>query len=248
MESTANQKLSPERGAGGSQGHARRVRGEAKGRELPILFSAPMVRAILAGRKTQTRRIMKPLRTANLPSSPGNWKLEYDANGFGGLVERGEGWTSCVPLPRSRYGVPGDRLWMRETWAVEVGLETVRAAHLDDTETVFYRADDSHRGPLTDRAGRGRPGIHMPRWASRITLPVVDIRGQRLNDISEEDARAEGFSPDPIPCLVNGKLATVAFFDPIRWFAALWDGINVPHAPWSSNPWVYAISFPAVSL
>ena len=75
-----------------------------------ILMSAPMVRALLAGVKTQTRRIVKPLRTANLPDSPGNWKYEHDAYRFGALVERGDGWTSCYPLPRAPYGVPGDRL------------------------------------------------------------------------------------------------------------------------------------------
>jgi hypothetical protein len=87
----------------------------------------------------------------------------------------------------------------------------------------------------------------MPRWASRLTLEISGIRIQRVNAISADDARAEGFSSDPIPGRVNGKPATVCFFDPLQWFAALWDGINGERGPWKSAPWVWAVSFRVVS-
>ena len=137
------------------------------GKERPILCSAPDVMAILDGRKTQTRRIMKPQPNRTWPdevtphwSVGGNRTLPGASN----------------PL-RCPYGVPGDRLWVREAWRLPDGAPK---------GWVDYRADDTRDG------FKWKPSIHMPRWASRITLEVTDVRVERLQDISEADAMAEG--------------------------------------------------------
>jgi len=171
-------------------------------KERPILFSGPMVRAILDGRKTQTRRILKPqpICTAN-----DNWDI------------RSEGVWKCP------YGQPGDRLWVRETWRRHYG-------------SVNYRADHE------DGAGhmRWRPSIHMPRWASRITLEITDVRVQQLQDITVTDIYAEGFDP-----WGDTQTRTADFGDVshvYEWYASLWDKINGPGA-WNANPWAWAITF-----
>ena len=172
-------------------------------KEHPILFSGPMVRAILEGRKTQTRRVMK---------------LNMD----GGVYSE----------PRCPDGVPGDRLWVRETWADVRWMQ--EPEHFPNG--VSYRADCSADSlKLAEHYGvRWKPSIHMPRWASRITLEVTEVRAQRLQDITEEDARAEG-----VNCAVGGFITT----NPVNAFHGLWDYINGKRAPWDSNPWVWAVTF-----
>lgn len=162
-------------------------------KERPILFSGPMVRAIIEGRKTQTRRIVKPQ-----PTFDGKWWVHKgyacnDEDEFrGGLP-----FFSDCP-----YGHVGDRLWVRETWAqVEGPPGVIHVGH------VLYRADacdnsgkrwSSVRPGDPDGEVRWKPSIHMPRWASRLTLDVTGIRAERLQDISEEDAIAEGvYVPEP---------------------------------------------------
>lgn len=160
----------------------------------PILFSAQMIRALLAGTKTQTRRTMKPqppfwaegcyLR----PDKRWIWVTDQRAgNGPGPGV--GLDLDAHFPCP---YGVPGDLLWVRETWS--------RAA-LAQSRELFFRASDGERcagrqGAFSylEREPRWRSSIHMPRWASRLTLRITDVRVQRLQKISEADARAEGAS------------------------------------------------------
>lgn len=177
-------------------------------KERPILFSAPMVRAIVAGTKTQTRRIVKP-----------------------GVLE--DGWPIAYAAERCPYGAPGDRLWVRETWAKagEVG---------DDIE---YRADNPD--PL---GARWRPSIHMPRWASRLLLEVTAVRVERLQDISEDDACAEGVQEldgtlDELALYARAKKMGECATDSRVWFAELWDSINGTRAPWASNPFVWVVSF-----
>ncbi len=164
--------------------------------ERGILFSAPMVRALLSGAKTQTRRLT-------------HWR------------------------PQCPYGFPGDRLWVRETWAHDAdSLEDLRAMVEDIVGGSdcgpYYRADGVH-----ENSGlRWRPSIHMPRWCSRITLEITDVRVQQLQDITEDDARAEGVTPEP------GKN-----HGHVGAFCDLWESINGKRSTWASNPWVWAISF-----
>jgi hypothetical protein len=179
-------------------------------KERSILFSGPMVRAILAGTKTQTRRGVKRLDVRAGMPQPENDSL----------------LSLCSP-----YGQPGDRLWVRETWAW-FGCERLPCE-------VLYRADGHTK--LYDGYGRWRPSIHMPRWASRILLEITDVRVERLCDISEADARAEGIKVDECGHAIREE-------DHVAWggarsaFADLWASINGPDS-WAANPWVWVISF-----
>lgn len=203
-------------------------------KERPILFSAPMVRAILDGAKTQTRRVVKlgaPPRGCRPWRLQGNDNIRFpvfvaDADAPGDF-----GAAGSIKCP---YGVPGDRLWVRETW------------YGDTLDGVVYRADIDQLDE-----GQWRPSIFMPRWASRITLEITDVRVQRLQDISEEDARAEGCTGrDPEPADEGGTIyawkGRSAAPDARAHFAALWDSINGDGA-WAANPWVWALTFKKVT-
>ena len=187
--------------------------------ERPILFSAPMVRALLAGTKTQTRRIVKPQPTLTGPLP----------------------WTAHCP-----YGIHGDRLWVRETWAAGAcadGLspsELYAPTWLKDNGGLWYRADETQHPGLVSPRGRWRPSIHMPKWASRISLEIVSIRVEHLQDISEEDARAEGTQEPSVAALIGGGDVTEQ-----RVFSRLWAKINGAES-WESNPWVWALTFKRV--
>jgi hypothetical protein len=188
-------------------------------KERPILFSAPMVRAILEGRKTQTRRVVKK-------------SAEMDTNGFMALVPDEK---------KCPYGQAGDRLWVRETFHV--------CPHHDD---VFYKSDDLLLPRKCMAHRRWRPSIHMPRWASRITLKITGVRVERLQDISEADAIAEGIEPDgdfwkhygPHPLKDLGE--NVAHAYPVNSFRSLWHSINGPES-WAANPWVWVVEFKCVT-
>ena len=181
--------------------------------ERPIMMTSESVRAILDGRKTQTRRVMKP--------QP---ELRCNFYEFGGA-----GWscsiTSITPIDGHSlyyacpYGVPGDRLWVRESWTSS-GM------------ALYWKATDG-----ADRVANWNSPIFMPRWASRLTLEVVSVRVERLTDISDSDCYAEGIiSPQ------NDILG-----EPYYSFKDLWDSINAKRGyPWSSNPWVWVISFRVV--
>jgi hypothetical protein len=205
-------------------------------KERPILFSAPMVRAILSGEKTQTRRVVKP--------TP---KTGRDA--FGSYMDIGQvsgdwpGDAEWIAHTACRYGKPGDLLWVREAWL------DAWAQNLGATSTQYhYRAD-----PGNEHYGyKWRPSIHMPRAVSRITLKVTDVRVQRLQDISEEDARAEGVermkSGRGYYSIKHGHAAVHfgVYHDYAKEaFAELWDSINGEGA-WNANPWVYALTFERV--
>ncbi|MFA5943227.1 MAG: hypothetical protein WC876_02035 [Candidatus Thermoplasmatota archaeon] len=189
-------------------------------KERPILFSAPMVRAILEGRKTQTRRIVKP----QPPPEVGAVFLDECSEGLCCVGYRGPGqtewvsggWQPTCPYGedgRSADGEPATRLWVRETWA-EIG------------PGIIYRASDEDHNP----GQLWRPSIFMRRAASRIDLEVTGIRVERLQAISEADAKAEGV--DSMPAL------------PARHaFANLWNAINGKRASWDSNPWVWVVEF-----
>lgn len=196
-----------------------------------ILFSGPMVRALLDGTKTQTRRILKPQPT--VPFSA----ICRDAAG----VYTGDEWGEELERLRVPHA-PGNRLWVRETWAFDVNaIGSMR----DEDGPFVYAADPS--GARTRLCERWTPSIHMPRWASRLTLIVTDVRVQRLHDISEDDAIAEGIEEKEFfgcPCwkIYGDPDGTVAPDDPIASFASLWDHCHGPGA-WDVNPWVVATTF-----
>ena len=205
--------------------------------ERPIPFSAEMVRAILAERKTQTRRVIKPQPWVD---NMGNarWK---DRN-FGqsaNHVPHIKALASPIPCSDTKrvlcpYGKPGDLLWVREAWRAPSQYDDWPPSRIPPSVEVQYIADD--RAPWISRYRSPR---FMPRWASRITLRITDVRVERLQDIREDDARAEGCDPvihedGAIDC---GTRKTT--------FARLWNRINGPGA-WDANPWVWVINFERV--
>lgn len=197
--------------------------------ERPILFSAPMVRAILGDRKTQTRRIIKPqpfsdgyfegLVTLDCVWKDGEARFSATSVGGGAICE-------CI-VPTS-YAV-ADRLWVREAFSYSwVVSDDPDRRHL---MPVWYWADGT---PDSGSWSRPKPSIHMPRWASRITLEITDVRAQRLQDISEQDAIAEGCRHHHDP---DGDGQNV-----IEQFSYLWQSIHGPDS-WAANPWVVALTF-----
>lgn len=213
--------------------------------DRPILFSGPMVRALLAGTKTQTRRVLKvqPHEEAGSLMVGPYHPTVIDRHGddqpgpeiFGVYSSCGEFGLRCP------YGQPGDRLWVRETWRLWDGQSHVQGEPLDpdvldgsliglDAQFLKslpreYRADSGDDGPW-------RPSIHMPRWAIRITLEITAVRVERLQDISEADAQAEG-------CIdvdySTGRTYRAAYRE-------LWEQIN-GHGSWAANPWVWVVEF-----
>lgn len=218
----------------------------------PILFSAPMVRAILreiaapGTGKTQTRRVLNvdpayhldPRRRA--AAEAGHYWFTEDLDMPGGL--------HVVP----RFA-PGDRLWVREAWCLDAQMDHVAPSKCSPYEPRGYPANDWIIEPacMMIRAGKLRPGIHMPRWASRLTLHVTEVRAQRLQDISEADARAEGIEAREIrPVYDIGQPPETWWFGTENGrataksaFRDLWDSLNAERAPWASNPWVVAVTF-----
>lgn len=202
-------------------------------KERPILFNGPMVRAILAEQKTQTRRAVKPQPHAGVRHSP------FVPSG----LEDGHGRELRCP-----YGQPGGRLWVREAHAI---VPRTAYAHSKGVEQVL-RPDCDHdaavfrEGWERSKPGRWRPSIHMPRWASRITLEVTGVRVERLQDISDAECTAEGIDQ----CDGLGSASEVldlarrlgTFSDPLLRYATLWEQINGPGS-WGDNPWVWVVEF-----
>ncbi len=209
--------------------------------DRPIIFSAPMVRALLDGRKTQTRRVLKKPTWAQDAGWPERIMDECGLDGRLSWFDRNTGCLAELPIPQ-----PGDRLYVREAWAPLSAL-----THNDPGPTAlaangFYRADES---TIDGEISRWRPSIHMPRWASRLTLHVTDVRVQRLQDISEEDAMAEGIEPLKSgrgyydPTMSHGAVRAGHYFTYAKTaFETLWNSIHGPDA-WDANPWVAAITF-----
>lgn len=182
-------------------------------KERPILFQSAMVRAILAGTKTQTRRVAKGVVAVH--SRTGEALATLDSAG---------------PRVACPYGQPGDRLWVRESFSPYLYREG-----------CWYWADGNIAAYDCEKP---KPSIHMWRWASRITLEVTAVRVERLQDISIEDAKAEGAWPD---VSVVGDCASyfgidVLAVNPYRAFQMLWERINGPGS-WDANPWVWCVEF-----
>ncbi|MBJ4544962.1 hypothetical protein JGE45_28180, partial [Salmonella enterica subsp. enterica serovar Typhimurium] len=195
-------------------------------KERGMIFNGEMVRAILDGRKTQTRRIMK---------------VQPDEDGLAKVID-GPFVDTSGRIYRCPFGVPGDRIWVRETFQGPLFDYEQMEAYLEDSSKFekpefcqyaadgkpapeYYDADDNLRHGW-------RPSIHMPRWASRILLEITDVRVERLNNISECDAKSEG---GPTECTLIGD----KYFPGFR---SLWKSIYGEES-WAANPWVWVIEF-----
>ena len=218
-------------------------------KERPILFNAPMVRALMAGTKTQTRRIVKPVKFypdfgCAVGQVGGVWR--YGSPAALGLRERGDHWSVVLKgdvLQRMctseaygwgagagcPYGVPGgDRLYVRETWAAPHAYDHLPPRLIPQDARIHYAATEDRGGLLW------RPSIHMPRWASRITLEVTGVRVERLHACNEVDAIAEG-APWAACGAPQGGSHKAGF-------AQLWEQIN-GDGSWEANPWLWVIEF-----
>lgn len=236
-------------------------------KERPILFAAEMVRAILAGTKTQTRRVVKLPERDGTPDA-----IHPDGSGRGWIAWWGGATAEDTarlypgnegfPCP---FGVPGDRLWVREACIID-GWYDGEDARLPIVVTkdgrggdrsVLYRADspyiraiddDGHqkyRKDGTEASVGWTPSIHMPRWASRITLEITGVRVERLRGITEADARAEGApynngNPGPLG-------PTQLVMEAREEFRRTWDGIAKPGETWDANPWVWVVEFKRIN-
>ena len=216
-------------------------------RERPIIFNADMVRAVLDGRKKQTRRIMRE-QPEVIPKED-----EFDQPGFwipfnaGKTMVRNEDMYIACP-----FGLKGDRLWVRETFRVH--------SRATDVATLVYKASEqqswtqqTHRVPI-EKCNKPAvvdtwtPSIHMPIWASRITLEVTGVRVERLRDISEKDAAAEGvpLAGDLLPDYPGTYLTPKGDFATAKVaFQRLWESIYGAGS-WQANPWVWVVEFTRV--
>ncbi len=210
-------------------------------KERPILFSTPMVRAILAGLKTQTRRLVKPTPNPDITAILGM----PDGPEFACLVKPKYGQECFIECP---HGQPGDALWVRERWGGDDLCGFAYAA--DHPDWPRFQGD----GEQPDSAWK--VSIHMPRKACRLFLDLVDVRCQKLQDISEADARAEGIRKEYLPSdpdnfhppgsygfVCNEVPLGKIWPTPQQAFTELWDSINGDRAPWSTNPWVWVLDF-----
>ena len=237
-------------------------------KERPVLFTPENVRKILVEEKTQTRRVIVPQPVVD---TTGNSLIDdyWLKKPFGGLIlpKARDLWMYCP------YGQPGDVLWVKEAWRVgkpqDHRTPTEIWEHLKNIGkgiTILYgaggwRSTAPVEGTETDWAGIKRSAMFMPRWASRITLEITDVRVERLQDISEEDAIAEGIHSDRVitgvhcyggpPIEEHGDrfwpskddTREEGFEDAVSAYAALWDSINGEKHPWANNDWVWAITF-----
>jgi len=204
-------------------------------KEHPIIFSGPMVRAILEDRKTQTRRVIKPQPKYSFPKVQEVWNCPY--------------------------GKPGDLIWVRETWAtIWTEYEPDENQTIWDVpHRIEYKADTDAKYPGGWPSDSGddpdcpkwHPSIHMPRCASRITLEITDVRVERVQEISPEDCEAEGITGKTLASPMRGQPYEeyenedgIIYTTPILAFAALWDSINLKRGyGWDKNPWVWVIAF-----
>lgn len=223
-------------------------------KERPILFSGAMVRAILDGRKTQTRRVCKQADMhMGLDAAPCWADAVYPARERGWIAWKGLAKPGPALEAETKrlyaegflcpYGQPGDRLWVRETWCdtyIDPADDQRVVDDLNEGGYVFtaYRADDWLDVPSHD--GRWRPAIHMPRRRSRLTLEVTGVRVERVQSISEADAKAEGAQPVS-GFSSDGSDGPTTYIDA---FADLWDSINAARGyGWERNPWVWVVEF-----
>lgn len=195
-------------------------------KERPILFSGPMVRAILAGKKTQTRRVAKPRFDGGVPCE--HWEPSLDRTAMCRHCCHGSEGLGCP------YGEVGDRLWVKETF-YDCRGDTVN-------KLAEYRADWKDEDEnWYDRGFKWKPSIFMPRKLSRITLEITGVRVERLQDISEADAMAEGIA-EPIDGVYFNYLSNKPSPSAVHSYWTLWESINLAGS-WQQNPWVWVIEF-----
>ncbi len=224
-------------------------------KERPILFSAPMICALLNGSKTQTRRIIKrqpgpywaPVVGSYNPIVIRNGGYETPGPEIFGASDETEG-RKCP------YGKPGDRLWVRETFQGPLfdgdQIENYKndPSAFEKPSYCVYAADGGgapeFMTPDDEFVCRWRPSIHMPRWASRILLEIVSVRAERLNDCSEADARAEGVT---IADKHMNGYCTGEYLPPaVRAYRDLWESINGTGS-WDANTWVWCVEFRSIA-
>lgn len=210
-------------------------------KERPILFTAPMVRALLAGTKTQTRRVA-PIRKLDITRHPGDmvtWSVSFlkAVKGVFGSHSGGKfselQAQSIIASQFNPYGQPGDRLWVREAFRAVWSEDHEPPRALTPAHRIWYEADAPHQ----DGSGKLRPGIFMPRWASRIALEITGLRVERLQDISDDDSLAEGIYPTATGLYPGSPRAA---------YQKLWEQINGPGS-WDANPCVWVIEFRRIS-
>ncbi|WP_027188869.1 hypothetical protein [Desulfovibrio cuneatus] len=228
--------------------------------ERPILFSAPMVQAIMAGIKTQTRRVItKKTVSCTVDVDTQEVKQSHGPKCKGG---------SDCGCPASPYGKVGELLWVRETWATSQYCDKKKPSMLETPGNgygwpVWYAADNSvwwrgasKGGPAFTTRGKWRPSIFMPRWGSRITLAIASVRVERLHSITEEDAMAEGVERATLPSgntvyrnyMVENNnsgpvvMPTIICRTAVDSYQTLWQKLHGPGA-WEANPWVWAVTF-----
>lgn len=212
--------------------------------DKPILFSAPMVRALIEGRKTQTRRVLTNIEAIE----DGEFHIFNAHGGDYGVLESD---VPTVALDYVRFDV-GDRLYVREAHYRTDDGDFERVVYAVDEDAVREHLaavdalPDYFSEELRAKHKRLRPGMHMPRWASRLTLIVTDVRVQRLQEISEEDAESEGIWPLPSGryyCCLDDE-GEVTSKSAITAYAWLWNRINASRGfEWQVNPWVVAVTF-----
>lgn len=217
--------------------------------DRPILFSGVMVRALLAGRKTQTRRVITP-QPANSDKflgfiGIGETRAVFGSSGY----PRSEPETVKIPIS------VGDRLWVREAWFAARSLDTTPPRDISHDADIEYDATKRSYAEI-GLTGKPRPSMFMPRWASRVTLIVKDVKIERLQDISDADAIAEGidrvennYGNGPAYCDYQlGKRWDTAewYRSPVDSYHSLWDSINSKGA-WDENPWVVAYTFVTIN-
>jgi len=224
--------------------------------DRPIIMTGESVRAILQGTKTQTRRVMKPQASHDArwcaPGTldgdtidayflhPDSWTAweSYAVGDYGGPP-----YETTIDLAiRCPYGVAGDKLYVKETWAHD-------CPHCDDpqcgnSDHIWYRASEA---PIVAESfagsARWRSSMFMPRWASRLTLEIVKVKVERLQDISDGDAIAEG-----VPDFSSPKLSPYMAMGVRAWYSDLWDSLNAKRGyPWAASPWIWAIEFKKVN-
>jgi len=221
----------------------------------PILFSGPMVRAIMEGRKTQTRRVISPQpyyhARDGLLSDGWGWK-----HSKGSMEAWAEDRIGSQMIKYAPFGTVGDRLWVRETWQ---HIPAARpSGYFTNPKLIgknyWYRASDCLP---TWGGSKWRPAIFMPKDACRITLEIVSVKVERLQDITQEGAKAEGF---PIPGGVPGRIivteldgtvkkskVTIHDFDPLTGFRRIWEALNGKKSPWERNDWVWVYEFKPIA-
>ena len=224
-------------------------------KERPILFSAPMVRAILEGRKTVTRRAIKVQPHIDASGNFCVGSSNYGQDGYGKPVTK-HFVNGCCP-----YGKPSDRLWVRETFAIESNRwadDPYSPPHKDGRPTQryednkwdqpHYKATDAEPELWYDDRDspgcRWKPSIHMPRWACRILLEITDVRVERLQDITYEQAAAEGVHRGPLREWCASDEGGACHKYPVSAFRDLWQSVG---GSWDANPWVWVVEFKRVT-